>query len=144
MKGYSAGKGTGSAKTMAKQGKVTADDANTDFDESLTPDTEGEKKVTKKRVDASKTSSDKYKAFEEKMKAFKKSGKTLTKEQKEKLMQVNDKKLKNANTDIDAQNFTSDSIQGVHNKYNEAVEINNKNVKDKQTGDDEFSDLLND
>ena len=142
MKGYSAGKGTGSAKTMAKQ--VTKDNPDTDFNESLTPDEKGEDYVTKKRANQSKKSGDAYDAFVAKMEAFKKSGKTLTKEQKAKLKSVNYKKLNLANTDINAQNFTNDSIQGVHKKYNEAVVIDNKKAKDKQTGDDEFSDLLSD
>ena len=134
----------GTPKTIAKQGKVTKDNPDTDFNESLTPDKKGEDYVNKKRANQSKTSGDAYAAFVAKMEAFKKSGKTLTKEQIAKLKSVSDKKLNNANTDINAQNFTTDSIKGVHKKYNEAVVIDNKKAKDKQTGDDEFSDLLND
>ena len=148
MTGYSAGKGTGSAKTMAKQGKVTKDNPDTDFDESLTPDSEGEKKVTEKRANTSKKSGDAYDAFVAKMNEYKKSGGTLNKEQAGKVNAKNKTILDKANFDINAQNFTTDSISNVHNKYNEAVAVNNAKVKkdkeNKKKNDDKFNTLIND
>ncbi len=102
------------------------------------PDLEGEKKVMDKRKAAYDTALEKKKAFEFQTKDFKSTSQSQ-------VDKVNKQHKKNYSNLIKAQNafnFSSDSIQGVHDTYNLSVEKHNKNIAKQKAAQDSTFNLL--